>query len=149
MRPLPLVGRKHPALRDKARHVTDIDESIVRLSRRMVDTCRTARGLAVAAPQVGQRLRLFVTADGQSLINPTLEVDGGVVLDLEGCLSLPGRVYEVPRYRRCAVFYTDLDGNPQVDEADGLQARMLQHELDHLDGVLISGVYPEVTTQPS
>jgi peptide deformylase len=129
-----------PVLAATASDVTNIDGTTVALSNGMIGAMYTANGLAVAAPQVGVQKRVVVydLGDGpQVLINPRiLESDGEWVYE-EGCLSIPGLYVEMLRPKTVHVVATDLDGNDISIEADELMARMVQHELDHLDGVLM------------
>jgi len=131
-----------PVLKQKAGDVTDIDGKLVRLVDDMVETMYAAPGLGLAAPQVGVQKRLFVwdLQDGhgpQSIVNPEIvESDGEWVYE-EGCLSVPGLSWEIVRPNRVHVVGRDLDGNEVSIEASELEGRMFQHELDHLNGVLL------------
>lgn len=149
-KPLSLVGRKHAALHRQAWPVrvdtqADLDTMRAFAARLRATLARLPHGLAIAAPQVGRSMALVVTADGQAIANPRIfDVRGGTVLDVEGCLSLPGRTFEVPRDRKVSVSGIDLDRGRVELKVDGLTARMWQHECDHLDGLLIAGRFPEV-----
>lgn len=129
-----------PVLRQQAREVTDIDGRLVALVDDMVDTMYAAPGLGLAAPQVGVQKRLFVydLGDGpQTLVNPQIvESEGEWSFD-EGCLSVPGLSWEIVRPKTIHLVGRDLDGNEVSIEADELEARLFQHELDHLEGVLL------------
>ena len=129
-----------PVLRQKARDITDIDSSLVRLVDDMLDTMYAAPGIGLAAPQVGVQKRLFVwdIGDGpQAIVNPEIvDADGEWVFE-EGCLSVPGLSWEITRPKTVHVVGRDLDGNEMSFEADEIEARMFQHELDHLDGTLL------------
>jgi peptide deformylase len=133
-----LIG--DPVLRQKARDVTDIDGALVRLVDDMLETMYEAPGVGLAAPQVGVQKRLFVwdLGDGpQAIVNPEIvESDGEWVFE-EGCLSVPGLSWEIVRPKTVHVVGHDLDGNEMSFEADEVEARMFQHELDHLDGTLL------------
>ncbi len=131
-----------PVLRQRAEEVADIDERLVRLSEDMLTTMYDAPGLGLAAPQVGVQKRFFVydlgAGDGgQVLINPVVTESDGEWEYLEGCLSVPGMAFEIVRPARVHVTGIDLDGNEVSFEADELFSRLIQHELDHLDGVLL------------
>ncbi len=131
-----------PVLRQRAEEVTDIDDRLVRLSEDMLTTMYDAPGLGLAAPQVGVQKRFFVydlgAGDGgQVLINPVVTESDGEWEYLEGCLSVPGMAFEIVRPTRVHVTGIDLDGNEVSFEADELFSRLIQHELDHLDGVLL------------
>ena len=127
-------------LRQKARDITDIDSSLVRLVDDMLDTMYAAPGIGLAAPQVGVQKRLFVwdIGDGpQAIVNPEIvDADGEWVFE-EGCLSVPGLSWEITRPKTVHVVGRDLDGNEMSFEADEIEARMFQHELEHLDGPLL------------
>lgn len=131
-----------PVLKQRAHDVADIDGRLVRVVEEMVDTMYAAPGVGLAAPQVGIQQRFFVydLHDGQGarcLINPTIvESDGEWVYE-EGCLSVPGLSWEIVRPKRVHVRGVDLDGREVDLEADEFAARVFQHEIDHLDGVLL------------
>lgn len=108
----------------------------------MTTALHEAGGLAVAAPQVGSLKRLFVyempDEEGpKAIINPVITESSGEWVYDEGCLSVPGLSWEIVRPKEVHLTGYDLDGNEISLEADELQARMFQHELDHLDGVLL------------
>jgi peptide deformylase len=129
-----------PVLRQATREITDIDGRLVKLADEMVETMYAAPGLGLAAPQVGVQRRLFVYDVGEgprTLINPEMvESDGEWLFD-EGCLSLPGLSWDIMRPKRIHLVGRDLEGNEVSVEADELESRLFQHELDHLDGVLL------------
>jgi peptide deformylase len=129
-----------PVLRQQAREITDIDGRLVTLADEMFETMYAAPGLGLAAPQVGVQQRLFVYDVGEgprTLVNPEIvESDGEWLFD-EGCLSVPGLSWEIVRPKRIHLVGRDLDGNEVSVEADELESRLFQHELDHLDGVLL------------
>jgi len=138
-----LTVRKYgdPVLRRRAAPVTAITPEIRRLAADMIDTMYDEVGLGLAAPQVGVSLRLIVVADDQVreprvLVNPAIVAQGGTATAEEGCLSLPGVFAPVTRAEWVTVEAHDLDDRPLRLEAAGLLARVLQHEIDHLDGVL-------------
>ena len=131
-----------PVLKQRASEVTDVDGTLVRLADDMVQTMYDAPGLGLAAPQVGVQKRLFVydLQDGEgppTVVNPTItETDGEWAYD-EGCLSVPGLAWEIVRPKTIHLAGYDLEGNEISIEADEIEARCFQHELDHLDGVLL------------
>lgn len=133
-----------PVLREVADDVTDIDGALVRVAEGMVDAMYEADGLAVAAPQVGVRKRVVVyqlpdDPEPEVIINPRIVESGDELWDYsEGCLSIPGVFWDIARPKQVHVVGLDLDGNEVSVEADELAARMYQHELDHLDGVLMT-----------
>lgn len=143
-KPMQLVGRDHPVLHTPAEPVTDIDQELWLLVMRMRATLIARGGIALAAPQVGRPLRLIVTAYDDVALNPSIETHGKATPWVEGCLSLPGRWYEVPRFDKVTLTATSLGGEEIVTGVQGDYARLWQHEIDHLDGVLIAERWPEV-----
>lgn len=129
-----------PVLKQRAAEITDIDGRLARLAEDMLATMYAAPGIGLAATQVGVQKRLFVydIGDGpHTLINPVItEARGEWVYD-EGCLSIPGLYFEIVRPKEILITGVDLDGRDVQIEADELLARLFQHELDHLDGVLM------------
>jgi peptide deformylase len=118
----------------------------------LLETLREARGVGLAAPQVGvsQRVCVVDLSGGRHadealvLVNPTFEARDGLQLELEGCLSLPGIEATVARPARVRVRHLDRDGQERVLTGDGLLARAIQHEIDHLDGVLFVDRLPAI-----
>lgn len=129
-----------PVLRQVAASIDDIDGRVARMVDDMIPSMYAAEGIGLAAPQVGIQKRLFVYDIGegpQTLVNPeVVESDGEWTFD-EGCLSVPGLSFEIVRPKLVHLVGRDLDGNEVSIEADELLARLFQHELDHLDGVLL------------
>lgn len=130
-----------PVLKSKAMPVADVDGKVVRLIDDMFDTLvDSGNGLALAAPQIGVQKRVVVWDLGENplaIVNPEIvESDGEWVFD-EGCLSIPGLYVEMLRPKQVLVRGVDLNGEIVEIEADELEARMFQHEIDHLDGVLM------------
>jgi peptide deformylase len=131
-----------PVLKQRAAEVTDIDGALARLADEMLTTMYEAPGLGLAAPQVGVQRRLFVydlmdDAGPQVVVNPTISEARGEWVYEEGCLSVPGLSWDIVRPKEVHLTGYDLDGNEISIEADELVARLFQHELDHLDGVLL------------
>lgn len=131
-----------PVLRERAAEVTDIDGRLARLCEDMFATMYAAPGVGLAAPQVGVGKRFFVYDLGEGggpevLINPVIEESEGEWDYYEGCLSIPGLHFDIVRPRVVHVTGVDLDGNEVSLEAEDFLARVIQHELDHLDGVLM------------
>ncbi len=131
-----------PVLRERAAEVTDIDGRLARLCEDMFATMYAAPGVGLAAPQVGVGKRFFVYDLGEGggpevLINPVIEESEGEWEYYEGCLSIPGLHFDIVRPRVVHVTGVDLDGNEVSLEAEDFLARVIQHELDHLDGVLM------------
>jgi peptide deformylase len=142
---LPILLVPDPRLRAKAKPVGAGDGEAVRaLSERMLATMYAAPGIGLAAPQVGEMLRLVVIdlqkEDARSpivLVNPEVVAESDETATREeGCLSLPNQYAEVTRPARVKVRYQDLTGARREIEGDGLLAACLQHEIDHLNGVL-------------
>jgi peptide deformylase len=129
-----------PVLRQRTPDLLDIDGSIAKLAEDMLVTMREAPGIGLAAPQVGILKRLFVYDLGEApgvLVNPVIaETDGEFEYD-EGCLSMPGLYLPIVRPDRIHVTGLDIDGNEVSLEVDELLGRVIQHELDHLDGVMM------------
>jgi len=131
-----------PVLKSQAAPITDVDGKLIRLVDDMFTTLyETGLGIALAAPQIGVQKQVFVwdlgEGDRQVVFNPEIvESDGEWVYD-EGCLSIPGLYVEMVRPKTVLLRGIDIDGNVVEREADELEARMYQHELDHLHGVLM------------
>ncbi len=126
-------------LREPSQPVTEINDDIRRLVEDMFETMYESKGVGLAAPQVGVNLRLAIIDIGEDplvLINPQILKHSGKETCDEGCLSFPGLTEKVERARKVVAEATDLDGSVYEIEAEGLLARAIQHELDHLDGVL-------------
>ena len=143
---LKIIEYGNPILREKSKEVTKISKKIKTLITDMLDTMYHANGVGLAAPQVGENLRIFVidVSDPSGPINPLVFVNpkiikkSGAVISYEGCLSFPKAYTTVRRYANVMVKALDINGRPFVKEAkDGeLLARAIQHEFDHLDGNL-------------
>lgn len=155
IRPIRYYG--DPVLRRPARPVTRFDEELARLANDMIETMHDDEGVGLAAPQVGEPLRMFVASkcrrgeEGELehlgdfvLVNPRIVERHGYQVAPEGCLSIPGIfVDELERDLRVRVHYQDVDGQERDLEAEGHFAQVLQHESDHLDGVLFFDRLPE------
>jgi len=130
-------------LRSRAEPVDEINDNIHRFVDKMVDIMLKNKGVGLAAPQVGVSLRLFIISlDGsrenvKAYVNPTVTPTGQLEAIDEGCLSVPGIYTKIRRYKQCEVTATDLDGNEFTDQAEGLYARALQHEYDHIEGITV------------
>ncbi|MEC4684412.1 MAG: peptide deformylase [Nitrospirota bacterium] len=133
-----------PVLKKKALFVENIDGALQELIDDMIDTMYDAPGIGLAAPQVGESRRIIVVHINLKeeahplivLVNPEIvQVDGKVVSE-EGCLSVPGYVSNIERAGMVLVKGFDREGRPVEVEAEGLLSRALQHEIDHLDGIL-------------
>jgi len=130
-----------PALRMKAREIETVDDDVRRLARRMTDLMHEAQGVGLAATQVGVLRRLFVFSDegeDRVLVNPVItKRSDETEVDDEGCLSLREVLVPVERATAVTIEGLDADGEPLKLELELPSARVVQHELDHLDGVLI------------
>ena len=141
---LEILQFPHPVLRKRADEIRDIDETVHRLARDMAETMRRAPGIGLAAPQVGVPSRLIVVdlSAGEEpdqllvLINPEIVCKEGTIRMEEGCLSVPDLRETVTRCERVVVRGQDLEGNQVEVEGEELMAVALQHEIDHLDGML-------------
>jgi len=151
-----IITLPHPTLRRKANKVTEVDKALQILIDDMIETMRVAPGVGLAAPQVNESIRLIVVEYGEEeeedaeakpspkklyvAINPEIvaaseEMETGI----EACLSIPGLVGEVERHEAVVVKALNRRGKPIKIKAEGWLARIFQHEIDHLDGV----VYPD------
>ncbi len=130
-----------PVLTQRSAEVTDLDGSLAHLVEDMIETMHDAHGLGLAAPQVGVQKRLFVyqleDRDPVAIVNPTIAESRGEWEFEEGCLSIPGLYFPIVRPKEIHLTGWDIDGNEISIEADELEARCFQHELDHLDGRLL------------
>jgi peptide deformylase len=130
-----------PVLRRRAAEITDVTPELHRTIADMIETMYDEAGIGLAAPQVGISLRLMVVGhdarnEPRALINPVIVGRGGEVTAEEGCLSIPGIFAPVTRSEWVDLEAKDVDGNPVKIRGQGLLSRVLQHEMDHLDGVL-------------
>jgi peptide deformylase len=135
-----IYGFDYPTLREKAKKVSKVDASVVRLIDDLAETMLAAPGAGLAAPQIGVPLRVFVVKGDENqvigLVNPELVKGDGVQVGYEGCLSYPGWVGEVARYVDVVIKGRNRHGKEVRIKASGFTARAYQHELDHLDGIL-------------
>ena len=129
-----------PVLNSPAEEVENIDGKLVRLTQAMLQTMYQVPGIGLAAPQIGVQKQIFVYDLGDepvTLINPRIVESSGEWVYDEGCLSIPGLYVEMVRPKQVLLEAVDLDGKDVRIEADELLARLFQHELDHLNGVLM------------
>jgi peptide deformylase len=156
---LPIVRYGHPVLRAKGRRITEVDDRIRELAANMLETMHEAHGVGLAAQQVGEALQLTVidvsAAEDQDssmrlngaevdpnssmplvLLNPELSLGKETVLGVEGCLSFPDITGDIARSVAVALRAETLEGKSIEIEASGLLARAIQHEVDHLNGIL-------------
>jgi peptide deformylase len=130
-----------PVLKSRATPVKDFDESLEHLAEEMMRVMREAEGVGLAANQIGRLKRILVAAhedEEYAIVNPVIEERSEITeKDIEGCLSIPETRVEVERPTAVTVSGQGPSGEPVRVEAEGLLARIFQHEIDHLDGVLI------------
>jgi peptide deformylase len=137
IQPIRLFG--DPVLVTPASEVVDFDKELRALVKDLTETMQDAPGAGLAAPQIGVPLRVFVwDVDGEigHLVNPSLDLSEELQEGEEGCLSFPDLVYQTPRALRAVAKGFNMHGEPILVEGTQLLARALQHETDHLDGVL-------------
>ncbi len=137
---IPIRVVPDPVLRQKSKRVRAIDGSVQRLIGDMLETMHSAGGVGLAAPQLGTLWRVIVIGipgeEDIALVNPEVVRRNGERLVNEGCLSIPGYVGEIKRAESVRVKGRDQDGKKMRIKADGLLAQALEHEIDHLNGVL-------------
>ena len=163
MTALPIVQIGHPTLRERAREVTGEElgsAGLQRICDDLVETMRAANGAGLAAPQVDIPLRIFAVEVGDNprypykprlglrvLVNPTVRAVGGETYEnYEGCLSIPDLRGLLARATEVEVTYLDPGGNEHTEQFGGLSAGTMQHELDHLDGILFPDRVEDSTT---
>jgi peptide deformylase len=141
--PIKIYGEQ--VLREKATEIKNLNGDLVKFLKEMNQTMLAARGLGLAANQVGRTIRAFsidmnhfdVLEEPRFIINPEImETSGGTVTGEEGCLSFPGLYQIVERPLKVTIKSVNIDGNEYYFEATGLVARVILHEIDHLNGVL-------------
>lgn len=146
VQPIRLFG--DPVLRTPAAPVETFDKELRKLVQDLTDTMRDAPGSGLAAPQIGVSLRVFtywVDDELGHLVNPSLDLSSDEQDGEEGCLSIPGLSFDTPRARSVVARGFDMHGEPVVLEGSDLLARCVQHETDHLDGIVfIDRLDPEM-----
>ena len=139
---LPILRYPDPRLHTRATQVAEVNDEIRKLVNDMAETMYEAPGIGLAATQVDVHKRVVVIDVSEeknnllAFINPTLEKCSGEQVGEEGCLSVPGIYDKVERAERVTIKYLDLDGKQRTMEADGLLAVCIQHEIDHLNGIV-------------
>lgn len=147
-----ITGEGNRILRARSKEVVKFDKDLQKFAKDLIDTMKAAKGLGIAAPQVGKNVRIFIATLGYktgrgkattercsvvAMVNPVIVSHGAdTEIDEEGCLSLPGQYGKVERFLEVKIKFFDLEGQKQVLELNGLDARVVQHELDHINGVL-------------
>lgn len=137
-----------PVLRMETKAITEIDDTVLALAQDMIETMYDAPGVGLAANQIGitRRMAVFDAADElgpRVMINPVITETSGEFEYDEGCLSVPGHYWEILRPAFTRVSALDLDGKEVEYAGDGLLGRVLQHEVDHLDGLLLLDRLPK------
>lgn len=153
---LKIVKIPDPILEKKTSPVKEITPEILKLVKDMMDTCKKANGIGLAAPQIGKSLRICIIdlehmgLPPFALINPKIVKNSWKKVEMEeGCLSIPGLFGIVKRPAKVTVKATNIEGVDTKFEADGILARVIQHEIDHLDGVLFtSKMLKQTSGQP-
>ena len=134
-----------PVLRQETEKITEFDENLQQLVEDMAETMYDAPGIGLAAPQIGETLKLIVVDTSEdrenaqeymALVNPEIIEHEGTQLDEEGCLSVPELTAKVKRHEKITVAYQDLEGKPQQLTTQDRFAVVLQHEIDHINGIL-------------
>lgn len=155
---LPIVLEGDPRLRRKAAKVRVVDDRLRKIAEDMFETMLDAPGVGLAGPQVGIMERIIVVSvpgdyiaeDAEDvdlvLFNPEIVRADGQETGTEGCLSIPGIIGDVPRFTRVTIKAMDIDGHPVRFKADDYVARVLQHEIDHLEGILFVDRVVDKTT---
>jgi peptide deformylase len=149
----PIVLYGDPVLREKAKPVEKIDQAVKNLVAQMTATLKNAKGLGLAAPQVGEPIRIFIldlsavdlTESVRVFINPEIMETSGEILMEEGCLSFPGIYQKIVRPERVKMKATGLDGKIFTVHAGGILARAMLHEFDHLEGKLFIDYFSPVS----
>lgn len=135
-----IITAENPILRRKAKKIHRFDPSIAKLADDMFETMHSAGGVGLAAPQIAQSIRIFVAEYEDhkvAMVNPEIVKAEGELLGVEGCLSIPGYVGEnIRRAEKIVVKGQDVRGKAMKVNAEGWFARVLQHEIDHLNGIL-------------
>lgn len=140
-----IVQYPDPVLRQTAEKITAFDQDLAKLAEDMAETMYDAPGVGLAAPQIGQSIKLIVVdttpnKEGErqylALVNPEIVAHEGTQIDEEGCLSIPELTSTVERFKKITVSFQDLEGQPRELSTENRFAVVLQHEIDHLNGIL-------------
>jgi peptide deformylase len=139
---LEILTEENKLLRKKSKRVDKIDDSVRNLCASLVDTMLANNGVGLAAPQCGIHKRIIVVLINEQpkvLINPEIIFfsDDKEVAE-EGCLSIPEKFIQKKRYSKITIKYRNLAGHPNLETHEGFNARVIQHEIDHLDGILMT-----------
>jgi peptide deformylase len=152
---LKILSSPNPILFKKTQMIKKIDSGTVKLASEMIETCRKVNGIGLAAPQIGHSIRLCIInleefgVPPMVLVNPEIKKKSWKKIEMEeGCLSVPDIFGMVKRPERIKVRALNLEGKPMEFSAEGLLARVVQHEVDHLDGILFTSKTNKYTTHP-
>ncbi len=150
---LKIVKIPDPILTKKTEPVKEITPALLKLAQEMIEACRKANGIGLAAPQIGKSIRFCIInlehmgLPPFALVNPKITKKSWKKVEMEeGCLSIPGVYGMVKRPKKVRVEAMNLDGEKNKFEADGLLSRVIQHEIDHLDGILFTTKMGKQTT---
>jgi peptide deformylase len=150
---LKIVKIPDPILNKKTDLIADFDQGLAKLVSKMFETCRKAQGIGLAAPQIGKSIRLCIinlehmNLPPFALVNPKILKKSWKKVEMEeGCLSIPGVYGIVKRPVKITVEAQNLEGIKNKFEADGLLSRVIQHEVDHLDGILFTSKVSKYTS---
>ena len=136
-----ILTKENKLLRKKSKRVAKIDDTIRNLAASLMETMKSNNGVGLAAPQVGiHKCVIVISLDGRDkvLINPEIIFKSDELEECEeGCLSIPGEYIQKKRHKSVTVKYRNLSGHPLLETHTGLMARVIQHEIDHLSGVLM------------
>jgi len=139
-----ILTDKDKILRKKSKKVAKIDDSIRNLGESLIETMLANNGVGLAAPQCGIMKRIIVVLVNEEpkvMINPEIIFTSEEKeISEEGCLSIPQTYIEKERYSKVTVKYRNLQGHPQLENYEGLVSRIIQHEIEHLDGILMTDV---------
>lgn len=148
-----LLAVPDPQLRKKSKPVKEIDDSIKKLAERMRSLLAPIGAAGLAAPQLGELVRVIVVKVDQmttlTIVNPAVVKERGEHFVVEGCKSIPGKQYKLKRPQIVKVTGLDLDGKPITVKGRDSLAQVLKHEVDHLDGILIDSIGKEVEHEMS
>lgn len=129
-------------LKKKAKRVDKVDDTLRNVASRMVETMLANNGVGISGNQVGVLKRIIVVTvnnEPKVMVNPEIVFySENTVIENEGCLSFPGQFYDIPRSQKVTVKYRNLAGHPMLETHEGLTARCILHEIDHLDGVVFT-----------
>ena len=151
---LPLILYPHPGLKQRSAPIDKFSPGLPELARQMNEVMLANQGVGLAAPQIGKNIRLFIMRKKESdeftaYVNPEITLESKKkVVDEEGCLSIPEVFALVERAQKIRAKYQDLQGKKHTAKLKGFEARVFQHEFDHIEGVLFIDKAKEITKAP-